>query len=202
MNGSRVLASGFAAGLITLLLTSACGHDEAKDAAPTPNGDGSAAIVLPPELPQGQLPRRSITLLLPSTGATGLRAVPAEIFSTASSIDQAKQIIGLLLTPQVPTGDGNGVTAPFPAGTLLRSVFLDGKGTAFVSLSREAITNAPGGSSWELLAVSSLAGTLQRSMPSVKRVQLLIEGQEIETLTGHLDLHAPVSLDDGLVAAP
>jgi hypothetical protein len=33
-------------------------------------------------------------------------------------------------------------------------------------------------------------------------VQLLIEGQEIETLTGHLDLRAPVSLDDRLVAEP
>lgn len=180
-----------------MLVLSACGGGSEGPSPPAPSSQ-PVPIIIPPDPPQSDMPRRSVTLLLPSTDASGLRAIPAEIFSTASPVDQAKQIVGLLLAP--PHDDT--VTRPFPEGTLLRSVFLDGRGTAFVSLSREAVTKAPGGSTWEMLAVSALVGTLQRSMPSIKRVQLLIEGQEIDTLTGHLDLRAPVSLDDRLVTEP
>lgn len=188
---------GSALCLCALLVMTACeGEPEAPGVEGVP--PRADALPLPAEPPQSEMPRRSVTLLLPSTQAEGLRAIPAEIYSTTSSVDQAKQVVGLLLAPAT----AEGVVAPFPEGTLLRSIFLDGRGGAFVSLSREALTRAPGGSAWELLAISSLAGTLQRSMPGVKRVQLLIEGQEIETLTGHLDLRGPVSLDDRLVTEP
>lgn len=144
------------------------------------------------ERPAG-IPRRAVTLLLPSARVDGLVPVEAEIFATASPIDQAKQVLGLLLA--APPGEG--LVAPLPRGTSLRAVFIDARGTAFVSLSREAAQAS--GSAGEILAVHSLVGSLSRSVPQVKRVQVLVEGQEVETLAGHLDLRRPLTLDARLV---
>jgi hypothetical protein len=38
-------------------------------------------------------------------------------------------------------------------------------------------------------------------LPEVRGVRLLVEGQEVDTLTGHLDLTRPIAFDDRLVAA-
>ena len=94
----------------------------------------------------------------------------------------------------------DGVTPPFPAGTKLTSLFVDERGIAYVSLSREAIDGAPGGSAWEQLAVHSLVGSLTRAVPQIRRVQILVDGKEIETLGGHLDLRGPVTFDESLIA--
>jgi hypothetical protein len=38
------------------------------------------------------------------------------------------------------------------------------------------------------LAVDSIARTLEANVPKVQRLKILIHGQEVETLAGHLDL--------------
>jgi hypothetical protein len=38
------------------------------------------------------------------------------------------------------------------------------------------------------MAVDSLTKTLQANVPQVRRLKILIHGQEVETLAGHLDL--------------
>jgi spore germination protein GerM len=141
------------------------------------------------------LPQRDVTLLWPSDDATVLVPKPARIYATTSPVDQAKQVVALLLGPP-PDAD---VAAPFPEGTTLQSLFVDPDRTAVVSLSRRAKEGAPGGSAWEMLAVHSLAGSLDQAVPDVDRVKILIEGQEIETLNGHLDLRGPVRFDPSLV---
>jgi hypothetical protein len=40
----------------------------------------------------------------------------------------------------------------------------------------------------EQLAVNSMARTLEANVPQVQRLKILIHGQEVETLAGHLDL--------------
>jgi hypothetical protein len=40
------------------------------------------------------------------------------------------------------------------------------------------------------LAVNSIARTLEANVPQVQRLKILIHGQEVETLAGHLDLTA------------
>lgn len=147
---------------------------------------------------EGALPRAAVTLFLPAADAPLLREVPGEIFATAAASDRAKQLVGQVLAPPSAAG----VVAPFPPGTTLRALFLDRKrGTAYVSLSKEARGPATQGSAGELLAVGSLVNTLTRSLPEVKRVQLLVEGQEVESLTGHLDLTAPLAFNPRLVSA-
>lgn len=179
------LASALLAGAF---LAPGCSRQEGRPAS----APAAAAAPLVTDAPP---PRRAATLLWPGAEAEGLVARDAEIFATRDPADQARQVVGLLLA--APPDDA--VAAPLPAGTRLLALFIDERGTAFVDVSREAASGS-GGSAWELLAVHSLCGSLVRSVPQVRRMQLLVEGRQVETLAGHLDLRAPTTFDEGLLA--
>ena len=82
--------------------------------------------------------------------------------------------------------------SPFPAGTELRAVYLTPGGDAFVDLNREVTREHGGGSLDELFTVYALVNALTTNMPEVSAVQILIEGQEVDTLAGHIDLRHPL----------
>ena len=82
--------------------------------------------------------------------------------------------------------------SPFPEGTALRAVYLTPGGDAFVDLNREVTREHGGGSLDELFTVYALVNSLTTNMPEVSAVQILIEGQEVDTLAGHIDLRRPL----------
>ena len=131
--------------------------------------------------PSSQAERRiKVTLyLLSNTGRT-LATEEREIPFAESLQEQAKQVIQQLLD--------RGTSSPFPEGVSLRELFITPQGLAFVDLSQELITNHPGGSCAEELTIYGLANTLIANFPAVKRVRILVEGREIQSLAGHLDL--------------
>lgn len=53
----------------------------------------------------------------------------------------------------------------------------------------------PGGSLSELLTVYGLVNSLAVNFPYLKQVQILVEGQPVETLKGHVSLARPVMAD-------
>lgn len=53
----------------------------------------------------------------------------------------------------------------------------------------------PGGSLSELLTVYGLANSMAVNFPYLKRVQILVEGEPVETLKGHVSLVRPVPAD-------
>lgn len=87
-----------------------------------------------------------------------------------------------------------------PSGTALREVFLDPiEGTVYVNLSKEVVRNHPGGSQAEALTVFSLVNTLTHNFHQIRKVQILIEGQEAETLAGHILIQRPLAADPSWV---
>ena len=82
---------------------------------------------------------------------------------------------------------------PIAEGTKLRQIFVAEDGTAFVDLSKEAVTNHRGGSLDELFAVYAIVNAVTVNLPAVKGVQILIDGQEVDTLAGHVDLRHPLA---------
>jgi spore germination protein GerM len=79
-----------------------------------------------------------------------------------------------------------------PAEVKVHEVFIDDQGTAYVDFS-EALSQAHPGGPWaEMLTLRSIMQTLVANVPSIKRVQILIEGREVETLAGHLDIRQPL----------
>ena len=59
-------------------------------------------------------------------------------------------------------------------------------------------TATPSGIASEQLAIESIARTLEANVPQVKRLKILIHGQEVETLAGHLDLTGTFALSPAL----
>jgi spore germination protein GerM len=83
------------------------------------------------------------------------------------------------------------VTA-IPEGTRLRAIYVDSDGEAFVDLSREVSTAHPGGALDELLTVYSVVNAVTTNLPAVRAVQILVDGHEVDTLAGHVDLRRPL----------
>lgn len=86
-----------------------------------------------------------------------------------------------------------------PKGTGLRAFYVTERGEAFVDLSREISAAHPGGSLTELLTVQAIVHAVTANLPGVQRVQLLVEGQEVDTIAGHVDVRRPLARDPSLV---
>jgi spore germination protein GerM len=79
-----------------------------------------------------------------------------------------------------------------PAEAKVREVFIDDQGTAYVDFSDGLSQGHPGGAWAEMLTLRSIMQTLVTNVPELKRVQILIEGHEVETLAGHIDIRRPL----------
>ena len=66
-------------------------------------------------------------------------------------------------------------------------------GDAYVDLSRELTAAHTGGTLDETLTVYTIVNALTANLPAITSVQLLVEGKEVETLSGHIDLRRPLS---------
>lgn len=97
-------------------------------------------------------------------------------------------------------GSDGSLVAPFPADTKIRQVFMTKDGTAYVDFGRGFGEGASYGASSEMAAVYSLVNTVAFNFKTVRRVSILVEGGERETLGGHIDLSRPFVPQYSLVA--
>ena len=89
-------------------------------------------------------------------------------------------------------GPQKNLVQTIPADTRLRALYITPDGTCYVDLSQAVRENHPGGSKSELLTIYSLVNSLVLNVPGIKRVQILIDGNDAPTLAGHIDLQLPV----------
>ena len=85
------------------------------------------------------------------------------------------------------------LVSAIPQGTTLKAVFVSERGDAFVDLSAEVTARHTGGVLDELFTVYTLVNALTVNLPAVTRVQILIDGKEVDTLVGHVDLRHPLN---------
>ena len=92
--------------------------------------------------------------------------------------------------------------SPIPPGTRLLALYLTERGDAFVDLSEEATLRHSGGSLEELFTVYAIVNALTTNLPAIDAVQILINGREVDTLVGHVDLQRPLERNMRWVADP
>jgi hypothetical protein len=92
---------------------------------------------------------------------------------------------------------GPGQFLAFPEQARLRAAFLV-DGQAVVDLTGPVRTG--GGTSTEAARVYGIVQTLHANTPEIKSVRILVDGQEVETLLGHLDLSRPLVPEPRLLA--
>lgn len=133
----------------------------------------------------------TVTLLFGSTDGQGLGTEVRKVSKKDTTLDQIKQLIEELIR-----GPNAVLVRTIPEGTKLNSVYLLSDGTLVVDFSREIQTLHTGGSTGEILTVYSIVNSLTMNFPQVETVQILIDGDEVETLVGHLDLEQPLTRDN------
>ena len=131
--------------------------------------------------------RISATLFYITPGGDALVPVEQDVPYAAAPADQARRIVERQLAP-APAGH----TSSIPAGTTLRALFLTSCGEAYVDVSKEIVTGHPGGSLHEALTIYAIVNALTVNLPDISSVQVLVDGHEVDTLVGHLDLRHPL----------
>ena len=81
-----------------------------------------------------------------------------------------------------------------PEGTQVNEVYIVDD-IAYIDLSKEISENHPGGSSAEVMTVYSIVNTLTE-IPPIEGVQILVEGNEMKSLVGHVYISMPLLRDE------
>jgi spore germination protein GerM len=148
----------------------------------------SAAAAAAPTAPAAAGRKIKARLFYVRDDGARLVGVERDVPFSEGTAQQAKEILIAQIAP---------VAEPFvsaiPPGTSLRAVFVTEKGDAYVDLSRDASAAHPGGSLNELLTVYTIVNALTANLPAVSAVQLLVDGKQVETLAGHVDLRRPLA---------
>jgi spore germination protein GerM len=126
-----------------------------------------------------------------------LVAVEQDVAFESSPAAQAQRVVEALLQPPPAP-----LLSVIPAGTKLRAVYLTDGGEAFVDFTSEIVTGHPGGSLNELYTVYTIVNSLTTTLPAVTAVQILVDGREVETLAGHVDLRHPLQKNPRWVSGP
>lgn len=118
-----------------------------------------------------------------AAGEEKLAPVPVELPLSADPVQRSKQVLEeLIANPPTPE------QRTLPADAILLGFYILPDGTAVTDFSDALVTEVPSGIASETLAIDSIAQTLETNVSSLHRLKILIHGQEVETLAGHLDL--------------
>jgi spore germination protein GerM len=150
----------------------------------TRSADEAARARLAEETLQSQHgPEQTVTLYIPSADQGVLIQETRRMNLAASETDRIRQIF-LALVERSATGPAR----PLSPAPNLRAAFLTSDGTAYLDLDGTSVSSFEPGINSETLAVKSIVNSICTNIPAVKRVRILIQGQEVDTLNGHVDL--------------
>jgi len=121
-----------------------------------------------------------------------------ELPLSSEPVLRSKQVLNTLLAGPVDAD-----LRTLPPDAVLLAFYLLADGTAIADFSEALATATPSGIQSEQMAVDSITRTLEANVPRVQRLKILIHGQEVETLAGHLDLTGSFLVNTkGVLVAP
>jgi hypothetical protein len=116
-------------------------------------------------------------------GDGSLMAVGVDLPLSKDPVVRAKQVLNTLLAGPVDPD-----LRTLPSDAVLLAFYILPDGTAIADFSEALATATPSGIASEEMAVDSITKTLEANVPQVRWLKILIHGQEVDTLAGHLDL--------------
>lgn len=131
------------------------------------NKVSSRTITLFFESPEGLVPEQR-TLSLPESDAAALSLVAKELLKGSAN---------------------QSIPRPLPEDSVIRAAYLLPEGLAVVDVGGPTLANGWNtGSHGEMIAVYSLVQTVVSNFPSVQRVRIVVNGQPVQTLAGHIEI--------------
>ncbi len=138
--------------------------------------------------------KREITLYFSDEEGEYLIGEKRQIIKKGDVEKEAREAVS-----ELTRGPKGKLIPTLPPQAKLLALDLDEKGLAKVSFNKALSRDHPGGSSAEIMTVYSIVNSLTLNFPQIKRVQILIEGKEVETIKGHLSLKKPITPNPSLV---
>ena len=135
--------------------------------APPASGESSNTVLVVANDANGALDRHEVTLTLPAHPAERLR-------------EQLRALFGIYTQDGAPHHIG--------AGSDVKNLYLVGNDTAVIDLTLAFADAHPSGIMAETLTIESVLRTVAANNAGIKRVKILVDGRERETLAGHADL--------------
>ena len=157
----------------------------------TTRTDEAAVVTSKPAT--SETPHISATIFYATPEGDALMPIRREVPLADGIVAQGRQILITQLEPPPSP-----YVSAIPTGTTLRAFYVTDKGDAFVDLSGIS-TAHPGGSLTELLTAYAIVNAVTANLPAVQRVQILVDGKEVDTMAGHVDIRRPLARDTSLV---
>ena len=157
----------------------------ARDLAKPATSDEQARreIVQPPIVTSTDVKVRTKLFWISVSNPSVLEAEDVSLALSADPVQRARQLINaLILSPPTPQ------QRTLPADTTLLDFYLLPDGTGIADFSDTLSTGTPSGIMSEQLAVDSITKTLAASVAQIRRLKILLQGQEADSLAGHVDL--------------
>ena len=139
-------------------------------------------------------PQETATLYFPSYDQGTLVTEERQVSWAKADTDRIRQVLLSLIE-----GSHQGYSRGLPAAVKIRAVFLASDGTAYLDFESEGLEDFSPGISSESLAVYSVVNSLAANIPAVKKVKILLQGKEVDTLDGHADLSDSFVPDPSLI---
>ncbi|HET6348203.1 MAG TPA: GerMN domain-containing protein, partial [Candidatus Krumholzibacteria bacterium] len=131
---------------------------------------------------------RNVTLYFADTDEPNIHPETRELAVSHREDEQLREVIDALIAG--PTAS-EGLSA-IPGGTKLLSAMVDAdSGTVYLDFSGELVSNHPGGSAAEYCTIAAIVRTVGDNFPELQRVQLLVDGAQVESIAGHLRADQP-----------
>jgi hypothetical protein len=118
-----------------------------------------------------------------AAGEDRVTSTTVELALSADPVERGKQVLQALIA-NTPSPEQRTI----PADAELLAFYILPDGTAIADFSDALSSETPSGIESEQLVVDSISRTLENNVATVRRLKILIHGQEVETLAGHLDL--------------
>lgn len=185
--GGKMKALLLALVLALSMLAAGCDSTQAPD-APGQAADIAKQQTAPDKAPASN--ETHLTVYYPTADAMYL--VP-EVWTVPKTAHPAKDAMDLLLR----TPNSSGLVKIFPEGTVVKSVTIKDH-TAYVDFNDKIVKNNTGGSTSEMLMVVSVVNTLTE-FTDIHKVQIMVEGKKVETLSGHVDVSVPLSRSEQII---
>jgi len=138
--------------------------------------------------------RVAVTIYFSDANERFLVSEKRHIPKVAGPKEQAVEIVKALLD-----GSKTGLVNSFPPGVPLRGLSILDE-TAIVNLGEELVKLHPGGSASEMATIYSLTNSLIANIPAIKKVKIIVQDKEIESIKGHMSTRQPFSFNKEFMA--
>ncbi len=140
---------------------------------------------------------QKVFLYFTSRDGLHLVATTARIGEDVSREEKVRQVFELL---RRGPAEGETLFPVLASETILENVFLGSDGCLYLNFGPEISEGHPGGSAAETLSVYAIVNSLVESFAWVEAVRFLLNGEEMETLMGHVNLCEKMTPRDDIIA--